>query len=474
MTVRHTEVRLKESILGASVIAFAAAAGLFALPSSAHEEEWSVGRGWPVAELSAELVGPISPASLLRHPVALGGETPEGIQPLERDIFTTENFYMDSALWSDPRYFRCNSPYALDAQWGDYPGTTSLIQSSAQEGAWGHCDRDYPRSAIISPYPFSSAQEHYEALLQEVQERGGPTRYSRNQPPPAWDGNYSMPLHVRRLEALAGNTDFVLPEEWSEPPQWIVGEILQVSTLASLLTPLYQQRLVQQFYHQVQNRASQWSLQYCRPEGLLRWWSAPGTPNPLDVTVTPERVTLLGTWGSQRFIYIDRDFSLEGPVPRLGPDVLQWYGESVGFWDQDVLVSWTSNVQGFFTHASFEHSNSMQTIEIWSPRHGADGELLGLEHEAIFYDPEALVEPVRNVRFFVYRSAISEGPAQTKYHCNQMIFPVEGRGIPHLPGDRVEIEVEDLYGRPWAHVWEQYFEKDMDRPADGDGELFGF
>src|SRR5690606_7836042 len=160
-----------------------------------------------------------------------------------------------------------------------------------QEGAWGHCDRDYPRSAIISPYPFSSAQEHYEALLQEVQERGGPTRYSRNQPPPAWDGNYSMPLHVRRLEALAGNTDFVLPEEGSERPQWIVGEILQVSTLASLLTPLYQQRLVQQFYHQVQNRASQWSLQYCRPEGLLRWWSAPGTPNPLDVTVTPERVT---------------------------------------------------------------------------------------------------------------------------------------------------------------------------------------
>src|SRR5690606_36315017 len=122
-------------------------------------------------------------------------------------------------LWSDPRYFRCKSPYALDAQWGDYPGTTSLIQSSAQEGAWGHCDRDYPRSAIISPYPFSSAQEHYEALLQEVQERGGPTRYSRNQPPPARDGNYSMPLHVRRLEALAGNTDFVLPEEWSEPPQ---------------------------------------------------------------------------------------------------------------------------------------------------------------------------------------------------------------------------------------------------------------
>ncbi len=38
---------------------------------------------------------------------------------------------------------------------------------------------DYPREAIVSPYPFKTAQEHYEALLAETKARGGPTVYSR-------------------------------------------------------------------------------------------------------------------------------------------------------------------------------------------------------------------------------------------------------------------------------------------------------
>ena len=39
---------------------------------------------------------------------------------------------------------------------------------------WGYCDRDYPRSSIVSPYPFRTAQAHYEALLAETRSRGGP------------------------------------------------------------------------------------------------------------------------------------------------------------------------------------------------------------------------------------------------------------------------------------------------------------
>ena len=37
------------------------------------------------------------------------GETPKGIEPLPRDMFTSDDFYKDKELWSDPRYFRCNS-----------------------------------------------------------------------------------------------------------------------------------------------------------------------------------------------------------------------------------------------------------------------------------------------------------------------------------------------------------------------------
>ena len=50
-------------------------------------------------------------------------------------------------------------------------------------GAWGYCDRDYPREQIVSPYPFKTAKAHYEALLAEAAAHGGPTIYTRDDLP---------------------------------------------------------------------------------------------------------------------------------------------------------------------------------------------------------------------------------------------------------------------------------------------------
>ena len=69
----------------------------------------------------------------------------------------------------DKRYYRCNSPIALDSIWGDYStGPRAIENGDPATAAWGHCDRDYPREAIVSPYPFKTAQEHYEALMAET------------------------------------------------------------------------------------------------------------------------------------------------------------------------------------------------------------------------------------------------------------------------------------------------------------------
>ena len=435
------------------------------------EAQQSIGRGWPMSE-KAEWVGAGVPFYNVDAATAKGGDVPEGIQPLARDIFTSDDFYLDRELWGDPRYFRCNSTIGLDSQWGDYSSAPKYVQDDPATGAWGNCGIDYAREHIVSPYPFATAQAHYDALLAETRARGGPARYNRERMPPDWDGRYTRNVNIVFGLMRSGQAP-VVPPRFHEPPQWIIGYYNQIPTILSLLTPEYQQRLVQQLYHQAHDHAAQWSLMFCRPEGFMRWWSGPGGPGSLDVTVTPTRVQFLGGSGNAiRNVHVGRDFDLSGSVPRLGADVPQWLGETIGFWDGDALITWTSNIQGWFTHSSWEYSSKLQTIEIWTPRLDGDGELLGLEHEAIFYDEEGLVAPIRNIRFLPRLGGFNDVPPINLTHCNQNIFPIDGRGTPVAPGTVIQYTVEDLYGRPWARIWEEYFEQGMQRP--GDEDIFDF
>ena len=134
---------------------------------------------------------------------------------------------------------------------------------------------------------------------------------------------------------------------------------------------------------------------------MRRWheWAA----YDWQVMVTPQLVQVL-TSGAMNFvtnIHVGREFKMVDPVPRLGENVPRWYGETIGFWDEDTLITWTSNIQAWASHTAFEHSNRMQSIEIYTPMRDADGKFVGLNHESILYDPEALVEPIRIIRRLV-------------------------------------------------------------------------
>ena len=56
--------------------------------------------------------------------------------------------------------------------------------------------------------------------------------------------------------------------------------------------------------------------------------------------------------------------------------------------------------------------------------------------------------------------------------CTQTIFPMGGTATPVAPGAVIEFEVPDMLGRPWAHIWESYWEEGMEKPEEED--IFSF
>jgi hypothetical protein len=96
-----------------------------------------------------------------------------------------------------------------------------------------------------------------------------------------------------------------------------------------------------------------------------------------------------------------------------------------------------------------------------------------MRHETVLYDDESLVDPVRIVQTWKRLGRLTEGAPLTMMECIPHIFPVKGVAAPMAPDAKFEYELPDMYGRPWAQIWERHREQGMKRPAEKDPFDFG-
>src|SRR5262245_33041431 len=109
----------------------------------------------------APLMAKVSLAALLVG-LALSVST---VAQEQRTIFNTPDFRQDSALWTNPAYYRNNTPGQLRGMAINVEGRRTGQELSAR--VYGSEGTGKAGTELKSPYPYKNAWDQYQALLKQ-------------------------------------------------------------------------------------------------------------------------------------------------------------------------------------------------------------------------------------------------------------------------------------------------------------------
>lgn len=225
-----------------------------------------------------------------------------------------------------------------------------------------------PLKVVPPPREFASSEEHYQYLLEQAD---GGTKHTIESVP-RWDGLWNT----------AGNTHM---------DSFIEGGGFSGTVREGVLTPQYEVAYKERWRQQTEDGQVGYDrLTHCEPQGYPRWLLEPYTHEFVNL---PDLVYQINDFANSiRRIYIGKEhINLYGTH--------SWYGDTVGFWDGDKLVTNTVDLlPADFTRWSPMTSNQFESVEVWELKN-YDG-LVRLEVQVTFYDSYAFEKPVNAVYAF--------------------------------------------------------------------------